>query len=91
MQKVLKLITLLYILTSSSFAIRSQSRIISHENDDETNISPYIIGGRNAKNGDAPWMVSIRNNLPQFLCGGAILTSRWVITSAQCTTRILLK
>ena len=54
-------------------------RIIKHEQ----NIVPYIFGGRNASNGDAPWQVSIRY-LGEHFCGGSIIAKRWIVTSASC-------
>ncbi|KFB50043.1 AGAP011917-PA-like protein [Anopheles sinensis] len=43
-----------------------------------------IVGGIDAVAGDAPWMVSLRNSLNVHLCGGTLLSNRFVLTSAQC-------
>ena len=56
---------------------------------DESNIESYITNGRNAMDGEAPWQVALQNNLPNYLCGGAILTEEWIVTAAQCTSELL--
>lgn len=70
-------------------AVLRKSRIRKHVN--EINPIPYIIGGRNAIDGEAPWQVALQNNLPAFLCGGSILSSRWIATAAQCVNKILVE
>uniref|UniRef100_A0A3B3QTG6 Ovochymase 2 n=1 Tax=Paramormyrops kingsleyae TaxID=1676925 RepID=A0A3B3QTG6_9TELE len=42
-----------------------------------------IVGGKEAKYGSYPWMVSVRSKGIHF-CGGAILTDRWVLSAAHC-------
>lgn len=42
-----------------------------------------VIGGTRATEGQFPFVVSLRQSLRHF-CGGAIINSRWVVTSAQC-------
>ncbi|KAJ6222887.1 hypothetical protein RDWZM_001432 [Blomia tropicalis] len=48
-------------------------------------IDSYIVGGKYAKDGDAPWQVAIQiHNQPKYLCGGSIVGHFWVLTSAHC-------
>lgn len=47
----------------------------------------YIIGGRPAQPGQFPWIVSLRNVRNQNVCGGSILSSRWIATAAHCIHR----
>uniref|UniRef100_A0A182N2T7 Peptidase S1 domain-containing protein n=1 Tax=Anopheles dirus TaxID=7168 RepID=A0A182N2T7_9DIPT len=43
-----------------------------------------IVGGIDAVAGDAPWMVSLRNSINSHLCGGTLLSNRFVLSSANC-------
>ncbi|XP_073327978.1 ovochymase-2 [Pagrus major] len=45
--------------------------------------SPRVVGGAEATYGSHPWLVSLRNKGSHF-CGGAILTDRWILTTAHC-------
>lgn len=54
-----------------------------------------IIGGRQAKEGEFPWQVSIASvssvsstNNPSHFCGGAILSKNTIITAAHCMKRM---
>lgn len=50
-------------------------------------IESRIVGGENAKKGQFPYQVSLRNALyRQHYCGGSILSSRYIITAAHCTS-----
>ncbi|XP_078118987.1 transmembrane protease serine 3 [Sander vitreus] len=42
-----------------------------------------IVGGNISKPGQFPWQVSLHFN-SEHLCGGSIITSRWVLTAAHC-------
>uniref|UniRef100_A0A2K6GGX5 Peptidase S1 domain-containing protein n=1 Tax=Propithecus coquereli TaxID=379532 RepID=A0A2K6GGX5_PROCO len=42
-----------------------------------------IVGGVHAEEGKWPWQVSVRIN-GRHICGGSLVTSKWVVTSAHC-------
>ena len=46
-----------------------------------------IVGGSNAKDGDAPYQVSLRSaNNPSFhFCGASIISEKWLLTACHCT------
>ncbi|KAM8858176.1 transmembrane protease serine 3-like [Synchiropus picturatus] len=45
--------------------------------------SSRIVGGNISRPGQFPWQVSLHFR-SEHLCGGSILTSRWVLTAAHC-------
>ena len=50
---------------------------------------PKIVGGRDAKAGDFPWMVSLLrggtdDNFQGQFCGGVLIHPYWVVTAAHC-------
>lgn len=44
----------------------------------------YVIGGRAARTGQFPSIVSIRTNTNLHICAGNIMSDRWVVTSGSC-------
>uniref|UniRef100_A0A3B4WMH6 Peptidase S1 domain-containing protein n=1 Tax=Seriola lalandi dorsalis TaxID=1841481 RepID=A0A3B4WMH6_SERLL len=52
--------------------------------------STRIVGGNISRPGQFPWQVSLHYN-GEHLCGGSIITSRWILTAAHCTFKIELK
>ncbi|KFM63500.1 Trypsin-1, partial [Stegodyphus mimosarum] len=49
----------------------------------------YIVGGRDAFQGEFPWQISLqrhfeRDNGIYHICGGTIITKDWVVTAAHC-------
>lgn len=44
-----------------------------------------VIGGRAVSLGDAPYVASLRTLTNIHFCGGVIITSRFILTSGQCT------
>ncbi|XP_060080625.1 neurotrypsin-like [Ylistrum balloti] len=46
-----------------------------------------IIGGSVTKRGAWPWQVAFRYMSGAYLCGGALINDRWVVTAAHCFKR----
>ncbi|XP_054709108.1 trypsin-1-like [Uloborus diversus] len=49
----------------------------------------YIVGGRDAFQGEFPWQISLqrhfdRDNGIYHICGGTIIEKEWVVTAAHC-------
>lgn len=47
-------------------------------------VTQMIIGGSPAEEGQFPYMVSIQVKPVRHRCGGAIIHSRWIVTSHHC-------
>lgn len=62
------------------------------DNSDDVDVDNRIVFGENAEPHSAPWVVAIQwivLTQTRLVCGGAILTPEWVITSAYCLKSVL--
>jgi secreted trypsin-like serine protease len=51
--------------------------------------SGKVVGGEDAIPGEWCWQVALINSLNQYLCGGALIGTQWVLTAAHCVTNIV--
>ncbi|XP_030756473.1 protein masquerade [Sitophilus oryzae] len=48
-----------------------------------------VVGGEDGEKGEWCWQVALINTMNQYVCGGAIIGSQWVITAAHCITKMV--
>lgn len=70
-----------FTVSSASFQSRHESNVTNDR----------IVGGQTAKRGQFPYIVSIRHptllsKVPRHRCGGGIISKRWVLSAAHCTS-----
>ena len=46
-----------------------------------------VVGGSDADPAEWCWQVALINSLNQYLCGGALIGTQWVLTAAHCVTK----
>lgn len=46
-----------------------------------------VVGGEDAGPSEWCWQVALINSLNQYLCGGALIGTQWVLTAAHCVTK----
>lgn len=51
--------------------------------------SGRVVGGEDALPGEWCWQVALINSQNQYLCGGALIGTQWVLTAAHCVTNIV--
>lgn len=52
-----------------------------------TSRSARIVGGEDGTRAEWGWQVALINSLNQYLCGGALIGTQWVLTAAHCVTK----
>lgn len=50
-----------------------------------------VVGGEDADANEWCWQVALINSLNQYLCGGALIGTQWVLTAAHCVTKYAIK
>ncbi|XP_054263272.1 protein masquerade isoform X2 [Macrosteles quadrilineatus] len=48
-----------------------------------------VVGGEDADPAEWCWQAALINSLNQYLCGGALIGTQWVLTAAHCVTNIV--
>ena len=74
-----------FFLTASVVYAIKQIPFISKP-EKESDLEFYIKGGQYAKEDDDPWQaqVFLSQGINESLCGGSIISTTWVVTSALC-------
>nr|XP_022904317.1 modular serine protease-like [Onthophagus taurus] len=52
------------------------------------NAQTLIIGGSQAQPGEYPWIVAIYDNTNTHICGGSIISTRFVVSAAHCFSNL---
>lgn len=56
-----------------------------------TERSGRVVGGEDSGPSEWCWQVALINSLNQYLCGGALIGTQWVLTAAHCVTKSVLQ
>lgn len=65
---------------------------LAHHNSRSITVSQRqarVVGGEDGENGEWCWQVALINSQNQYLCGGALIGTQWVLTAAHCVTNIV--
>lgn len=58
-----------------------------HHIDDDDDLGPRIRKGRVTEKGEWPWMAAILTEDDGFVCGGALISDRHIVTAAHCVDK----
>ena len=74
----------LFVTTSVVYAINQIPFISKPEK--ESDLEFYIKSGRYATEGDDPWtaLIILGSGTSEYQCGGSIIGTTWIVTSALC-------
>ncbi|RWS27181.1 transmembrane protease serine 9-like protein [Leptotrombidium deliense] len=50
----------------------------------DTNAAFRIVGGQNVRKGEVPWQISLLVNGDNHICGGSIISAKYVLSAAHC-------
>ncbi|MBN3313548.1 TMPS9 protease, partial [Atractosteus spatula] len=67
----------------SSFTCPSTAGALATQVCGRPRLNPLLTGGQYAQEDYWPWMVSLHQN-GNYVCGGTLIASNWVMTAAQC-------
>ncbi|KAK7803559.1 hypothetical protein U0070_023787, partial [Myodes glareolus] len=68
---------------SSIRASNCGQSLVKPQHQNYFNLFSRIVGGSQVEKGSFPWQVSLKQK-QKHVCGGTIISSRWVITAAHC-------
>lgn len=60
--------------------IKNYSPYASNNSDTVSYRQGRVVGGEDGENGEWCWQVALINSLNQYLCGGALIGTQWVLT-----------
>ena len=75
-----------YLIFFLLITLLALSEAIIFETSSLNNVTRIINGGEVEDISEAPYQVSIQTKAGSHQCGGAIINSRWVLTTAQCAS-----
>ena len=65
--------------------------MIPGSGDDYDDLTAFVFGGTDAKEGQFPWMALLKlrgpNGSKQPICGGVLISSRSVATAGHCVSK----
>lgn len=72
--------------TKSNYASTSDADEFDFNYEEEPMVEHIIIGGESAEPNEFPYQVALFE-IKKFICGGAILTMRHIVTAGHCVSK----